>query len=147
MVNVEYHQDQEHGHLVENIHEPFVIVEGDTNWGLITGRELNNTKDDSVLCMEKPVSEPFKWLRKSGTNGDQSNRDKHSEDKTIALRDVTGGFPFHAPMEDEKQDCKPSNDGLLKADSGCVDMEARHSSAWIGVTPDSGDGANELDDK
>jgi hypothetical protein len=112
---------------------------------LITGGELNNTKDDSVLWMEKPVSEPFKWLRKSGTNGDQSNRDKHSEDKTIALRDVTGGFPFHAPMEEEKQDCKPSNDGLLKADSGCV--EARHSSAWIGVTPDSGDGANELDDK
>jgi hypothetical protein len=50
-------------------------------------------------------------------------------------------------MEEEKQDCKPSNDGVLKDDSGCVDMEARHNSACIGAIPDTGDGANELDDK
>jgi hypothetical protein len=50
-------------------------------------------------------------------------------------------------LEDDKQGCKGSNDGLLKTDPGCVDPEARLYSVWIGVIPDTGDGTSELDDK
>lgn len=49
MINIEDNESKEHGHLVEDVHVPLVVIERGVDGRVRARREFNDAEDDTEL--------------------------------------------------------------------------------------------------